>query len=421
MRRPSFLFIPSGFDRDLKLLLCSMMSRRAVMGFTSVVVTIYYNLIGLSPVTIGLLLSFSSAISALHHVSFGVLSDRYGRKPFLLLGAFFATMRLLILATTKNIWLLVLGQGLGAMGEGAGAGQPVVSGYIADKVELKDRVSTFSVIAVTNALAATAGSAIAGLPQWLTGLQGLDLVGAHGPLFLIGAALSALSFMLLLPISEVEAARNEDPGERRGFKIRSWEVILKYSLVRSMSGLGWGLIESLLPLYFYLRFGVGSDVLGPIYAASRMISIVTYASIPFVVGRLGDVGTIALSRMGSAAATIAFAFTDWYPLAAGLLVVFRLLMEFTMPVRQSFATGIVDQDETATMIGISSFARMGVRTAAPAIAGYMFEAVSLSMPLLLGSALTVANGALYYAFFRPRDGAVSNGDGEPVTGSRAIA
>ena len=420
MRRPSFLLLPSGFDRDLKLLLCSMMSRRAVMGFTSVVVTIYYNLIGLSPITIGLLLSFSSAISALHNISFGILSDRYGRKPFLLLGALFATMRLLILATTRNIWLLVLGQGLGAMGEGAGAGQPVVSGYIADKIELRDRVSFFSTIAVINALAATAGSAIAGLPQWLTSLQGLDLVAAHRPLFLFGAALSALSLVLLIPLGEVKVERDEDPRERKGFKIRSWEVILKYSLVRSMSGLGWGLIESLLPLYFFLRFGVGSDVLGPIYAATRMISIVAYAFIPFVVGRLGDVGTIVLSRMGSAAATIAFAFMDWYPLAAGLLVVFRLLMEFTMPIRQSFATGIVDQDETATLIGISSFARMGVRTAAPTIAGYMFEAVSLSMPLLLGSALTVANGTLYYTFFRSRDGAASSGDRESVTGSRAI-
>ncbi len=420
MRRPSFLFLPGGFDRDLKLLLCSMMSRRAVMGFTSVVVTIYYNLIGLSPVTIGLLLSFSSAISALHHISFGVLSDRYGRKPFLLLGALFATMRLLILATTRNIWLLVLGQGLGAMGEGAGAGQPVVSGYIADKVELKDRVSSFSIIAVTNALAATAGSAIAGLPQWIESMQGLDLVGSHRPLFLIGAALSALSFVLLIPLGEVKPVIDEDPGERKGFKIRSWDVILKYSLVRSMSGLGWGLIESLLPLYFFLKFGVGSDVLGPIYATTRMISIVSYAFIPFVVGRLGDVGTIVLSRIGSAAATVAFAFADWYPIAAGLLIVFRLLMEFTMPVRQSFATGIVDQDETATVIGISSFARMGVRTAAPAIAGYMFEAISLSMPFLLGSALTVANGALYYAFFRPKNGTASSGDEESVTGSQVI-
>jgi len=73
-------------------------------------------------------------------------------------------------------------------------------------------------------------------------------------------------------------------------------------------------------------------------------------------------------------------------------------------VRQSFATGIVDPDETATAIGISSFARMGVRTVAPSLAGYMFEAISLTMPFFLGSILTVMNGVFYYAFFRPRAG-----------------
>ena len=122
MQRDKLLKLPTGFDRDLKLLLFSMASRRIVMGFLQVVRAIYYALIGFSPITIGLLLSISTFVSALHHISFGVLSDKYGRKPFLLLGALFATSRLVFLSTTRNFWLLALGEGLGAMGEGAGAG-----------------------------------------------------------------------------------------------------------------------------------------------------------------------------------------------------------------------------------------------------------------------------------------------------------
>jgi len=95
------------------------------------------------------------------------------------------------------------------------------------------------------------------------------------------------------------------------------------------------------------------------------------------------------------------AFTNWYPLAAVLLIAFRILMMFPIPIRQSFATSIVDPDETATAIGIGNFARMGVRSIAPTLAGYMFEAVSLSMPFLIGSVFMVANGLLYHAFFRP--------------------
>lgn len=397
----SVLRLPRGFDRSLRLLLLSMASRRIVMGFLQVVRAIYFALLGFSPLTIGLILSFATAVSALHHISFGVLSDRYGRKPFLLLGAVFATSRLVIFATTRNFWLLTLGQGLGAMGEGAGAGQPVVSGYIADRVELRERVSIFSAMAIANAIAASVGSAIAGLPQMFQKLLGLDLVSAHVPLFWIGASFSALSFIFLLPIHD-ESAREEKPeDDRRVFRVRSWGVIAKFSLVRSTSGLGWGLIESLLSLYFFMRFAVGSDMLGPLYAVARIASIFTYLLIPHIVSRLGDIGTLTTSRLLTAGITVAFALTNWYPLAAVLLIFFRILIMFPMPIRQSFATGIVDPEETATAIGISNFARMGVRSVAPAFAGYLFEAVSLSMPFMMGAVLMGANGLLYHAFFRP--------------------
>lgn len=371
------------------------------MGFLQIVRAIYFALLGFSPLAIGFLLSVGTAVSALHHISFGVLSDRYGRKPFLLLGGIFATSRLVIFAATRSFWLIALGQGLGAMGEGVGAGQPVVSGYIGDKVGSRERVSVFSTLAVTNAIATTIGYAIAGLPQLVQNLFELDLVSAHIPLFLIGAVFSAFSFILLLPINEIEKKRGEgEKDDKRIFNIRSWDVIVKFSLVRSTSGLGWGLIQSLLTLYFFIRFAVGSDVLGLIFAVSRLISILTYRFIPFVVSKLGPIETLTLSRLLSAVITVAFALTNWYPLAVAFLIIFRLLLMFTMPIRQSFAIGLVDPDETATAIGISNFARMGFRSAAPILAGYMFEVASLSMPFLLGAAFMALNGFLYYGLFR---------------------
>jgi hypothetical protein len=45
---------------------------------------------------------------------------------------------------------------------------------------------------------------------------------------------------------------------------------------------------------------------------------------------------------------------------------------------------------------------MGLRTLAPTAAGYMFEAVSLSMPFLTGAVLIVANGLLYKLFLQKK-------------------
>jgi len=164
MVQRSWLRLPNVFDRDLKLLLCSMSVRRISMGFLGVVRAIYFAMLGFSPIEIGLLLSLATFVSAIHHITFGMLSDRLGRKSFLILGGIFATMRMIIFAVSSDFWMLALGQGLGAMGEGAGAGQPVVSGYIADKINMERRSSIFTALAVSNGLAATVGSLMAVCP-----------------------------------------------------------------------------------------------------------------------------------------------------------------------------------------------------------------------------------------------------------------
>lgn len=395
--------LPDVFDRDLRLLLYSMASRRVAMGFLMIVRSIYFSLLGFSPVEIGLLLSIATFVSAIHHITFGLLSDRFGRKLFLVLGGIFATMRLAIFAVFSDFWMLALGQGIGAMGEGAGAGQPVVSGYITDKSDVMERASIFSTLAVTNGLAATVGSLLAGLPSWFQEGLGLDMVAAHSLLFWIGAFSSAASLLFLLPLKDVKPVKVEEDVEKRRIpKSYSWGVIARFSLVRSTSGLGWGFIQSLMSLYFFIQFGVGGELLGPIYAVARFLSVFSYFLIPWVVDRFGEIPSIVASRLITAALTVVFSMTTWFPLAVVLLVTLRIVIMFTMPIRQSFATRIVNSEETATAIGVSNFARMSFRTIAPTAAGYMFEAISLSMPFLTGAGLLIVNGFLFMAFFRKK-------------------
>jgi predicted MFS family arabinose efflux permease len=400
---PSWLRLPEVFDRDLKLLLVSMSMRRIAMGFLQVVRAIYFALLGFSPVEIGLLLSIGTFVSALHSVSFGFLSDRFGRKPFIIVGGIFATLRMVIFAVSSDFWMLALGQGVGAMGEGAGAGQPVVSGYIAGKTNVENRSSIFSTLAVTNALAATAGSLMAGLPTYFQNTLALDVIGAHSLLFWIGAAGGFASFLFILPLKDVKAIRTTGEVEPQSpVKAHSWGVIARFSLIRATSGVGWGFIDSLLSLYVYVQFGVGGEVLGPVFAGARFLSVFSYILVPMIVNRFGAVSTIAATRLIVAGLSVVFSLTTWFPLAIALIVAMRVVLMFTMPIRQSFAAGMVEPRETATAIGISNFARMSVRTVAPTVAGYMFETISLTLPFFTGASFLAANGMLFMAFFGKR-------------------
>ena len=397
-----------GFDRDLRLMMFSMSFRRISMGFLMVVRAIYFYLLGFNEVEVGLLLSIATLVSAVHHLTFGMLSDRFGRKPFLVLGGIFATLRMVIFALFTDFWMLALGQGIGAMGEGAGAGQPVVSGYISDKTDILDRPSVFSTLAVSNAIAATVGSLMAGLPKYFETNMGLDMIAAHQVLFWIGAfgGLVSLLFVILMKETRTERVERKAPEATAQERSRgySWGVIAKFSLIRSTSGLGWGFIQSMMSLYLFLRFGVGGEVLGPIYAVARFLSVFSYLLVPIMTDRYGDVPTLVATRIATAVLAAAFSLTTWYPLAIILLVAFRVLMQFTMPIRQTFATGIVDPEEIATAIGISSFSRMSLRVLAPPIVGYLFRYVSLSLPFMIGAGLLAVNGLLYKVFFQPKNG-----------------
>ena len=388
-----------GFDRDISLLTRSMFTRRIVMGFLQVVRAIYFALLGFSPVEIGLLLSVATLISALNNIVFGYLCDRYGRKPFLVLGCVLSSVRTGLFAVTTDFWFLALAQGVGAMGEGVGAGQPVVSGYITDKTDVLERPNVYSTMAITNSLATTIGLAFGGLPQYLESTMGYDVVGAHQVLWAACTVVNLVSLVFLFPLREshTRVVAGEKPEPR---KIRNWSTIIQFSLVRSTSGFGWSMINSLMTLYFFYRFGVGSDALGPILAFARFISMFTYLVVPRVVDLLGSINTLIVSRVSASVLTVGFALVDWFPLAVGLMVLIRLVVLFSMPIRQTFASGMVDPEETATAIGVSNSARMGAQTVAPSLAGYMFEAVSLTLPFYTGALLLALNGVLYWVYFR---------------------
>ena len=388
------------FDRDLKLLLCEMFSRRIVMGFLEVVRAIYFALIGLSPLAIGMLITVGTVFSAFESFIFGPLSDRYGRKLFLILGGVFSTIRLVLYAVSRDFWILAVAQGIGALGEGVGSGQPVVSGYIADKTRAAKRAHVFSVLAISNSVSSTIGALTAALPAYFQASLGVDVVESHVFLFWVGVAMNVLAMFLLIPLRDVERQRKE--GSVKPASTFSWRELGKYCVIRSTDGLAFGLISPLSSLFFYLRFGATSADLAPIYAIARFVPVFVYFLVPVFVNRFGDVKGLAVTRIASCGVVLALGFASDFASAAFFFVAYRGIVEFAMPMRQAFASGIVEPSQTGAIIGMSSSLRSLIQAAAPTVAGYLFGVSLFTVPLFAGAVLLAVNGVQYRVFYGGR-------------------
>lgn len=392
-----------GIDRDVYLLASSMFLRRVVQGFLQIVRTIYLALIGFDPVTIGLITGVGTIVSMIESAVFGLLSDRYGRKLFIVLGSLTSSIRLLLYAVSRDFWILVIAQGIGALGEGEGAGQPVVSGYIADKVEDRvKRTRIFSFVAITNALATTIGSLLAAMPVYFESVFKLSRADAHIPLFWIGVILNVFSLIAALLLKEYRRDSKITMKYIASSRTALKEIAL-YSVVRSTDGLAMSFVSSLAPLYFYLRFGVGSDDLAPVYAIARFLPIPLYLVAPLIVDRLGYVKPLIIVRTASALSALSIGLSWNFELSSISFISYSALTEIGMPIRQAFATEIAGLSIVGSLVGVSNSIRNMVRSIAPIITGYLFQLSSFTLPFTIGSFLFILNSLQLQFFYSKRD------------------
>jgi DHA1 family multidrug resistance protein-like MFS transporter len=387
-----------GFNRALKIIGLSMATRRVVMGGMMVIRSLYLYAIGYDIFTIGLLSTVATIVGAARSGIVGLLADKYGRKVFIVLGGLFSTLRFAIYAFSMDFGMLIIAQGVGAFGEGAGAGQPAMTGLIADNSSGEDRTKVFSVYAITNAIASTIGSLLASLPVAFQGWFGIEQIPSYQWFFLIGAGFSVLSTILVIPLKDTTEVRETVTG-RSVLPRKSWRVISKFSVVRATGGFGFGITQSLIPLWFNITYGVGEEVLSIVYAVSRFLSIFSYLGVERFASKVGEMGSIAITRIASSILMVTMVFSPNYAMAAILFIAYRVSLMLTMPVRQSFITSIVDPSERSSAIGISNLSRMSFRSFAPAIGGYIMQSISMTLPFFISSGIITLNGALYYLLF----------------------
>lgn len=378
--------------------------RSFCQGYLNIITPLYLLAHGVSATGLGAVFSASFVVGGLLTAPIGVLSDRIGRKPFLVAFTVLLGLWGLLYATSAAVPILLVVSaiaGIGRGGGGFGAGQagpfaPAEQALLADLVPASQRRQIFSLNAILVALSAAVGAAAAGLPSALRAL-GLTAIGSETTLYVLTAVLAGASLLLLIRLQEPERVRRERGA--RVLKRQSARLVIMQSLAGSANAFGLGFINSLFVVWIHLRYHVGASAIGPLFTVSFLLSAASISIASATAGRIGSVKTIVVTRLLAVVFTIATALSPTFFIAALFQVLRSVASMMAAPVRQAFTMGLFTSDERASAAGLTGVARRLSGAASPPISGALFDVGSLEAPFYLAAGFQLVSAVIYSKFF----------------------
>jgi DHA1 family tetracycline resistance protein-like MFS transporter len=362
----------------------------------------YAEAFGATPLLTGLLVSSYAAAQLVGAPALGRLSDRYGRKPMLMISLFGSLVGFVLLAAAGPVGKLAAGFlpfGAGAITLGViffsrildgitGGNISIAQAYISDITDEKNRAKGLGLIGAAFGLGFIFGPATGGaLSRW-----------GYGVPATAAAALSLFNLLMVsfrLPESltpEKRALLTRQP--QGGFTLQALWRALNRPLVgpllhtRFFFGLAFSIFQTVFALYVLARFQLSSKQTGFILAYVGVLSVLVQG---VAVGRLTrrfEERTLIFA----AVVLMGFSLLGW-AVAPSVAILLAVLAPTAVAggvlntVINSALTKAVRPVEIGGTLGLSSALESLTRVIAPALGGALLQTWGPAAPGLFAAAL----------------------------------
>jgi MFS family permease len=376
---------------DRGLLLAARGLRAFGFGFSAVLIGVYLEQRGLSPVLIGLTLGLGLAAASLSGLASASLAARFGRRRALSIAGLLMAATGLDLAVASQPVLLVaagLTGMLGAASVDLGPFASVEQAVLAEAVPPSARNVAFGRYSLTGGLFNAAGGLAAALA---TGAEG----GRN--FFLLYAVIGVMTAVVpILMSSSVEA-----PGKAVAFG--KFRPLAGLAALIALDSFGGGFVANAVIAYWlHVRFGVDVQLLGPLFAVVGILQAGSYEVSGRLADRFGLVNTMVFTHLPSNVLLLLVPFSPNLTAAVGLLTARFALSQMDVPARQAYIVSIVSPSERAGAVAVTGAVRGVAQSPGAVLAGLAIGAASLGLPFFLGGGLKIIYDLALYAGFRNR-------------------
>ena len=341
---------------------------------------------GASPFVVGLLTASYAAAQFFGAPILGRLSDRFGRRPILLISIFGTFIGFMLLGVANTLLVLFISRLLDGL---TGGNISVAQAYISDVTDASNRAKGLGMIGAAFGLGFIFGPALGGfLSQW----------GYTVPAF-VAAGLSLINLALValwLPESLTPQKRAELAAgpARPPFTIQAMLQSLRRPVVgpllhtRFFFGLAFSMFQTIFALYAQYRFNLSVEETAYILTYVGVLSVLTQG---VFIGRLTkqfrENTLILMSTAVMALSLLGWAFSPSVLTLLIILLPTAVSGGVLNTVINSAATKAVAPNEIGGILGISSSLESITRVIAPSLGGLMLGRLGTSAPGIFGFAI----------------------------------
>ncbi len=338
----------------------------------------YVTRLGASGSTLGMLMATFSIMQFIFAPVWGSLSDRFGRKPVLVVGVLGNVLTQLMLGFATQLWMLFVARALS--GILSSAALPTAMAYAGDSTGHKDRSSAMGMLGAAMSVGMVLGPGIGGL------LAGASLSTP----FFVAAGLSTVALLLVaivLPESLPAEHRTRERGVR-GPQVRAmWQALHGPLAFLFFLGflLSFGLanFEGVFGLYALRRFNYGPAQVGSVMMVIGVVSAIAQGVLTGIVTRRwGELAVIRAALLCTGVGFVVMLTATSFPTILLTVGFFVLSNAMIGPSVAALISKQATAGQGMTMGLNNAFMSLG-RIVGPVLAGTLLDA-ALSLPYLSG-------------------------------------
>lgn len=357
---------------------------------------------------VGVLVSAYSLAQLLSAPLWGRVSDRYGRRPALLVSLTAAALAYVVFAFATSLWVLLLSR----LVQGAGGGTVgVLQAYIADATEPRDRAKSLGWLSAATNVGVTIGPVLGSTSlQFGRAAPGLLAAG----LCLLNMAF-AWAFLTETNTFATPDQRSAAPPRRareiaREVVSRPGEAAPRLIWIYAIGMGAFAGYTAVLALFLDARFGVTENTIGFVFMWAGAVSVLARAVLlgPLV-DRLGEARLARFGQMLLGAGLLVLPLTwridgafspigvEWRWIAlAGVITLVPLGTAFTFPCVTALLSKVIEPRSRGVTMGVQQSFGGAARVIAPLWAGWSFDHLGTGYPFWTSAVLVL--GTLLLTF-----------------------